>query len=199
MELKNGTITFHAKTTVDWRNWLEIHHQSEQAVWLIIYRKHGEIPSVQYDEAVEEALCFGWIDSKPNKRDDQSYYLYFSQRKPKSNWSKVNKERISRMLAAGKMAPAGLRMVEEAKITGTWTALDEVEKGIVPDDLRELFDENQQAWEYWQAFPPSTKRAILEWILNAKRPETRQKRINETVALAAQNIRANQYRQPKKK
>ena len=199
MELKDGIKTFHAKTVESWRNWLEENHQAEKAVWLIIYRKNGSVPSVQYSEAVDEALCFGWIDSKPNKRDEQSYYQYFSQRNPKSNWSKVNKEKIARLMSAGKMAPTGLEMVELAKKSGTWTALDEVEKGIVPDDLKALFDQHPQAWEYWQAFPPSTKRGILEWIQNAKRPETRQKRINETVEKAAENIRANQYRQPKNK
>ncbi|WPP52938.1 YdeI/OmpD-associated family protein [Catalinimonas niigatensis] len=195
MELKEGIKTFHASTRQAWRQWLEENHATEKSVWLIIYKKESGVPSVYYPEAVEEALCFGWIDSKANKRDAQSYYLYFAQRKPKSKWSKVNKVKVEKLLQQGLMAPAGLETIELAQRNGSWTALDEVEKLMVPDDLQLAFDKNKMAYENWQKFPPSTRRGILEWILNAKRPETRQKRIEETLAQAARNIRANQYRQ----
>lgn len=195
MELKEGIKTFHASTRQAWRQWLEENHAAEKSVWLIIYKKESGVLSVYYPEAVDEALCFGWIDSKANKRDDQSYYQYFARRKPKSNWSKVNKAKVEKLLQQGLMAPAGLAMIELAKSNGTWTVLDEVEKLVVPDDLQLAFDQNKEAFDHWEKFPPSTRRGILEWILNAKRPETRQKRIEETVALAEQNIRANQYRQ----
>ncbi len=194
MILKNGVQTFHAKSRAEWREWLSHHHQSEQSVWLIIYKKDCDIPSVYYPEAVDEALCFGWIDSKPNKRDTQSYFQFFSKRNPKSNWSQVNKEKVAKLLDQGLMAPAGLEMIEIAKQSGTWTALDEVENMTIPADLRALFDQNATAWKNWESFPRSAKRGILEWILNAKRPETRRKRIEETVTLASDNIRANQYR-----
>jgi uncharacterized protein YdeI (YjbR/CyaY-like superfamily) len=191
MELKDGIGTFHAQSSAEWRNWLEENHQSEKSVWLIIYRKDSQVPSVYYPEAVDEALCFGWIDSKPNKRDDASYYQFFSKRNPKSNWSKVNKEKVEKLMAQKLMTAAGLKMIELAKHTGTWTALDDVENLTLPNDLQAAFDHNNIAFEYWDKFSRSSKRGILEWILNAKKPETRQKRIDETVRLASENIKAN--------
>ena len=190
---KDGRPTFHATDGAAWRAWLAQHHDQEPGVWLIIYKKSSDTPSVYYDEAVDEALCFGWVDSKPNKRDAHSYFQYFSPRKPKSNWSRVNKEKIARLTAAGKMAPSGLEMVRVAKETGTWTALDDVENLVVPDDLAAEFARYDKAREYWDAFPRSTKRGILEWIFNAKRAPTRAKRIAETARLADQNLRANQF------
>lgn len=162
---------------------------------MIIYRKESGTPSVYYTEAVDEALCFGWIDSKPNKRDENSYYQFFAKRSPKSNWSKVNKEKVAKLIEQGLMASAGFEMIEIAKKNGTWTALDDVEKIIIPDDLKELFLENKTALENWEKFSRSSKRGILEWIMNAKKAETRRKRIEETVSLAEQNIKANYPRQ----
>jgi uncharacterized protein YdeI (YjbR/CyaY-like superfamily) len=195
MEMKDGVATFHAETRAAWRNWLEQHHRTEKSLWLIIYRKESATPSVYYSQAVDEALCFGWVDSKINKRDAESYYQFFSQRNPKCNWSKLNKTKVAYLLEQGLMTAAGQEMIDLAKRTGTWNALDAVEETTVPDDMQQLFDQNPIAFQYWEAFPRSVKRAILEWILNAKRPETRQKRITETVEQAAKNIRANQYRQ----
>lgn len=184
---------------VEWRLWLNKNHQMADNIWLIIYHQTSDTPSLRYNEAVDEALCFGWIDSKPNKRDAESYYVLFSRRNPKSNWSKVNKEKVAKLIELGKMAPKGLEMVRIAKETGTWSALDDVENLNVPDDMQIAFDANPRSFENWTHFPPSVKRGILEWILNAKKPETREKRIRETVQLAEENIRANQYRQPKRK
>lgn len=191
MELKNDVETFYAKSQKTWRQWLEKHHQKKKSVWLIIYKKDSGVPSVYYPEAVDEALCYGWIDSKPNKRDEKSYYQFFAKRNAKSNWSKINKEKVSRLKKAGLMAPAGLEMVDLAKKKGTWTALDEVEEITVPPDLKKLFTKNKTALVYWDKFPRSTKKGILDWIQSAKKPETRLKRVEETVRLAAQNIRAN--------
>jgi uncharacterized protein YdeI (YjbR/CyaY-like superfamily) len=193
METHKGIPTFHAQDRQAWRDWLAQNHKTAQSVWLIIYKKDSGVPSVYYPEAVDEALCFGWIDSKPNRRDEQSFYQYFSVRNPKSNWSRVNKEKIERLLASGLMAPAGLEMIELAKKTGTWTALDEVENLVIPVDLAEAFARYPGSRKNFEAFPPSTRRGILEWIFNAKRPATRAKRIEETASLAEQNIRANQY------
>lgn len=194
MELKNGIKTFYAKSQKEWRKWLEENHTSEKSVWLIIYKKESRKPTVYYTEAVDEAICFGWIDSKPNKRDDESYYQFFSKRNPKSNWSKVNKEKVSRLLKHNLIAPAGLKAIEIAKQNGTWTALDEVEEIIIPEDLQEAFSKNKKAFEYFNQFSRSSKRGILEWIMNAKKPETRLARINKTVKLASKNIKANHYR-----
>jgi uncharacterized protein YdeI (YjbR/CyaY-like superfamily) len=190
-DLASGIKTFHAKTQKEWRKWLGKNHRSEKAVWLIFYKKGSGIPSTNYAEALEEALCFGWIDSKANKRDDESYYQYFAKRKPGSNWSRVNKEKVAKLIEKGLMTPAGFESVETAKQNGKWSALDEVEKLIVPSDLKQLFDKNKTASENWNGFSRSVKRGILEWILNAKRAETRQRRIAETVDLAEKNIKAN--------
>ncbi len=190
---KDGVDTFYAENAAAWRAWLEEHHQAEKSVWLIIYRKSSATPSVYYDEAVDEALCFGWIDSKANKRDEESRFQFFSRRKPKSNWSGVNKKKVARLIAEGKMAAAGLEMVELAKKTGTWTALEEVEQGIIPEDLQAAFDRYPAAAANFAAFPYSARRGILEWILNARLPDTRAKRVDETARLAEENVRANQW------
>jgi uncharacterized protein YdeI (YjbR/CyaY-like superfamily) len=193
MELKNGVITVYAESRKDWRNWLYKNHLTEKSVWLIIYKKRSGVKSVSYTEAVDEALCFGWIDSKPNKRDDKSYYQFFSRRNPKSNWSKVNKNKVTELIKKGLMTSAGIAVIKEAKLAGTWSALDEVEKLEIPKLMEKLFRDNKSALLNWQKFPRSVKRGILEWIHNAKKEETKIKRISETVNLAKQNIRANQY------
>ncbi len=193
---KDGVKTCYAPDRAAWREWLRQHHAAEKSVWLIIFRKSSRTPSVYYNEAVDEALCFGWIDSKANKRDGESSYQFFSRRNPKSNWSAVNKRKIEDLTAQGLMTEAGLRMVELARETGTWNALNDVDDLVIPDDLRAAFSDQPEALRNFEAFPRSARRGILEWILNARQPATRQKRIGETVAKAAQNQRANQY-QPK--
>jgi uncharacterized protein YdeI (YjbR/CyaY-like superfamily) len=195
VEEKNGIPAIRAATRSEWRKWLTKNHKRQEAVWLIIYHKELERQSVYYAEAVEEAICFGWIDSKPNKRDSESYYLFFAKRKEKSNWSKANRERAERMIAAGLMKPAGQAMIDIALKIGTWKALDKVQQNVIPVDLKKALQKNKKALTNFNAFPPSSKRIILEWLLNAKKSETRAKRIEETVKLAAKNIRANHYRQ----
>lgn len=191
METLNGIPTFHARTRKDWRRWLEKNHQSQTSVYLLIYHKTSKTPSVYYDEAIEEALCFGWIDSKANKRDDESYYLSFTRRKPKGHWSKVNRALAEKLIKQGLMTPGGQAFIDLAKATGTWDGLAEAQDAVIPADLQKLFNKNKTAFKNFQAFPPSSRRMILEWILKAKKPETRQQRIEQTVTLAAQNIRAN--------
>jgi uncharacterized protein YdeI (YjbR/CyaY-like superfamily) len=195
METRNGIKAFNGKTREAWRKWLEENHSAEKSVWLIIYHKESKIKSINYEEAVEEALCFGWVDSKANKRDDESFYLLFAKRNSKSNWSRSNRERVDRLIKQGLMTQAGQELIDLAKKTGTWTALEEVQNSVIPDDLQKLFDNDQTALKNFLAFPPSSKRIILEWILNAKKPETRLQRINQTVRLANGNIKANHYRQ----
>lgn len=184
----------HPLTRDEWRAWLEHHHTRTEGVWLISYKKAAGKPTVEYDAAVEEALCFGWVDSKGNKLDDERTMLWMAPRKSGSGWSRPNKERIERLLAAGLIAPAGLAKIEAAKQDGSWSALDAVEALEVPPDLDQALSMYAMARQYWDAFPRSVKRAILEWISNAKRPETRAKRIEETARLAAENKRANQWR-----
>ncbi len=184
---------FHAPSQADWREWLQENHAIEKSVWLIIYKMDSGVDSVYYDAAVDTALCFGWVDSSVRKRDGQSYWQYFSARNPKSNWSRVNKEKIARLEAEHRLTPAGEEMVRLAKESGTWDALNEVEEGVIPPDLGEELDRYELARSNFEAFPRSVKRGILEWILNAKRPETRAKRVAETARMAQTNERANQY------
>ena len=185
----------HPKSRAAWRKWLETNHARAEGVWLISYKKATGKPRLTYDEAVEEALCFGWIDSKPGKLDEERSMLWFAPRKSGTGWSKLNKERVDKLIQTGSMASAGLAKVESAKKDGSWNALDSVDALEIPLDLAKALSRNKTAKDYFDAFPRSVKRAILEWISTAKRPETRAKRIDETVTKAEQNIRANQWRQ----
>jgi uncharacterized protein YdeI (YjbR/CyaY-like superfamily) len=175
------------------RSWLAAHHRQAESIWLVVWKK-GSPRHVPYDDIVEEALCFGWVDSLPRKLDAERSMLLLSPRKPKSAWSKPNKERVERLIASGLMAPAGLAVVDRAKAAGTWDKLDGVEALEVPPDLAEAFARYSGAAGHFAAFPRSAKRGILEWIVQAKKPETRAKRVDETARLAAENIRANQFR-----
>ncbi|MEZ0542905.1 YdeI/OmpD-associated family protein [Fibrella arboris] len=187
-------VAMHSRA--EWRNWLMANHASSKGVWLMSYKAATGKPTISYAEGVMEALCFGWIDSKGNKFDNERSLLYYCPRKPRSNWSGLNKTRVSQLIEQGLMTPAGQRMIDLAKATGTWTALDDVEAVVIPADLQAVLAATPSAEAYFAAFPKSIKQGILQWILNAKRPETRAKRILDTATLAAQNIRANQF-QPK--
>jgi uncharacterized protein YdeI (YjbR/CyaY-like superfamily) len=192
MEKFKDKKTFFAKTREQWRKWLEKNHSKENCVYLILYRKESKTQGVSYSDAVEEALCFGWIDSTVYKRDEESRYQFFAKRNPKGNWSASNKERVKRLIVQDLMMPAGQAMIDIAKKTGTWTALDSVEKMIIPQDLKMRLEKNKKAFKNFEAFSPSAKKIILVWIQTAKRPETRLARIKKTVELAAKNIKANQ-------
>ena len=185
---------FHAETRAQWRAWLEANHASSTGVWLVSWRSVTGRPSVPYKEAVEEALCFGWVDSKANKLDDERAMLWMSPRRPKSGWARTNKERVARLEAAGLMAPAGLRAIEVAKSNGSWTLLDDSENLVVPDDLAAAFDRHPGSRAQWDAFPKSARQAILQWIAQARRPETRARRVNEAAESAARGERANEWK-----
>ncbi|MQA01230.1 MAG: hypothetical protein GEV07_00380 [Streptosporangiales bacterium] len=190
MEIED-TPTVAAASRAQWRTWLAANCRTEKAAWLVIQRQGSSTPSVSYGDAVEEALCFGWVDSKAVKRDADSTWQRFGPRNPRSGWSNVNKERVQRLTDAGLMTSYGQQLVDLAKQTGTWDLLTDAQNLVVPDDLRQRFDANPAALRNFQAFPPSSQRRILEWIATAKRPETRQRRVGETVELAARNVRAN--------
>lgn len=185
---------FFAKDRATWRKWLKTNHKKEQRVWLILHKKNSKRPCVSYTEAVEEALCFGWIDSVANKRDTESFLLFFASRKPGSVWSKINKERIARIIEQGLMASEGVRKIEEAKKDGSWTFLDAIEELEMPSALKKAFSKNKKALVNFEAFPPSTRKGIYYWVISAKRDETRDLRVKETVTLAAKNVRANQWK-----
>ena len=174
-----------------WRAWLEANHATASGAWLVTWRK-GQGPVLDYGEAVEEALCFGWVDSTGGRLDDRRTKLYFAPRKLRSVWSASNKQRVERLMAAGLMRPAGLAAIERAKANGAWVALDEVEQGIVPADLAAALDAHPPAAERFAAFPWSARRALLIWVADAKRPETRAARLLETAVRAARNERANE-------
>jgi uncharacterized protein YdeI (YjbR/CyaY-like superfamily) len=179
-----------------WRAWLIANHATSSGVHLVTWRRAAGQPTVAYGDAVEEALCVGWVDSKAGKLDEDRATLWFTARRPRSGWSRPNKERVARLIAAGQMLPAGLAVIEDARRRGTWTLLDDAEDLIVPDDLAAALEAVPSARANWDAFPPSARRAILEWIVQAKRPETRARRIEETAAKAARNERANEWVPP---
>ncbi len=181
-------------TRAQWRDWLSANHRQTESVWVVTFKMGASRPRVPYEDLVEEALAFGWVDSLPRKLDAERTMLLMSPRKPGSNWSAVNKARIDKMTAAGLMHPAGLAKIEQAKADGSWTALDAVDRLEVPADLAAAFDQRPGSAEAFAGFPPSTRRGILEWIGTAKRPETRAARITETADKAARGERANQWR-----
>ena len=183
----------HAETVEEWRAWLLANHDTESGAWLVSWRSATGKPAVKYELAVEEALCVGWIDSAGRTLDDERRALWFTRRKPGSGWARTNKERIVRLEAEGRMTPAGRAVIDAAKADGSWTLLDDVENLIVPDDLAAAFDRHPGSRQNFDAFPPSARRAILEWIVQAKREATRAARLEESARLAAQNVRANQW------
>lgn len=176
------------------RAWLEAHHASSTSVWLVTWKKQHPERHLPYDAIVEEALCFGWVDSLPRKLDAERSMLLLAPRKRGSAWSAANKARIARLIEDGKMTPTGLAAVEAAKADGSWSFLDDVERLEVPPDLADALARHPEAAEHFAAFPRSVRRGILEWIKQAKRPETRSRRIEETAREAARNRRANQFR-----
>ena len=180
------------RTRARWRAWLAKNHERGEGVWLVLGKKSAKTRRLSYDEAVEEALCFGWIDSRERRLDDERTMLWMSPRSARSNWSKSNKDRVERMVAAGRMAAAGLALVEAAKKSGTWSALDKVDALLMPKDLATAL-RAAKGYENFNAFPPGSRRNVLAWIESAKKPETRAKRISETARLAAMNIRVHDF------
>ena len=177
-----------------WRRWLTRHHRRHDAIWLVIHKKGSTRGSLNYGDAVVEALCFGWIDSKANTLDDERYKLWMAPRKPKSAWSAVNKRRVEELIASGAMYQAGMAAIDAAKADGSWTALDRSDALELPADLLGAFDRHERSRANWDGFPPGVRKQILEWVYSAKRQETRAKRVEETASLAAQNERANRWR-----
>ena len=170
---------YYAKNRQEWHNWLSENHETSPGVWLIYHKKNSEKSSVSYDDAVEEALSFGWIDSKVNALDEERYMQVFTPRKPGSTWSKLNKMRVGRLIEEGLMKPAGMEKVEAAKKDGSWTFLDNIEDLKVPEDLKKAINKNQAAARNFNSFGDSKKKQILYWVCSAKRQETRDKRIKK--------------------
>ncbi len=176
--------------------WLKRNHASLKGIWLVFDK--GAHRTMSYDDIVEELLCFGWVDSKPGKVDATKTKLWIAPRNPKSNWSAINKQRIGKLQKERRLHTSGKAIVSLAKKSGSWDALNDVGSLSVPADLLTALQKFPDAKAHFDTFPPSTKKAILEWIMNAKKLETRAKRVEETASLAQKNIRANQFRQPKR-
>lgn len=180
--------TLYVKDRNEWRKWLERNHTSLSEIWLIYYKKNSGKPRIPYDDAVEEALCFGWIDSLVKKIDEEKYMQKYTPRKKKSVWSKLNVNRCEKMINQGKMTDAGLKLIEEAKKTGKWQDAYSSKKMFdLPEELEEALKKDKTAWENFNNFAPSYKNNYIHWIISAKRDETKSKRIIEVVKRSALN------------
>jgi uncharacterized protein YdeI (YjbR/CyaY-like superfamily) len=186
--------TFCPASPQHWREWLHAHHATKQAVWLVYYKKAANQPSLTWSQAVDEALCFGWIDSQAKPIDAEKYQQYFTRRKPTSGWSKVNKEKVARLIAEGRMTEAGLASIARAQQNGSWVLLDEVEALLLPADLAQALQHNPPAQAYFSSLSKSTKRNMLQWLALAKQPATRQRRLLEIVEMAAQQLKPKPFR-----
>ncbi len=173
-----------------WRAWLEANHATARGVWLVTWRPRSGRVSVDYEAAIEEALCFGWVDSTGGHLDDERGKLYFAPRKPRSVWAASNKARVERLTRDGRMAPAGVAAIERAKGNGSWSILDAVERLEVPDDLAAALAARPPAAANFAAFPPSARRMLLAWVVTAVRPETRAARVAEVAERARRDERA---------
>lgn len=185
---------YYPKSKQHWRRWLQRNHIRKDAVWVIFYKKKTNKPTILWSDAVDEALCFGWIDSVIKTLDHERSIQFFSKRKPSSTWSKINKGKVKKLIEAGKMASAGMNCIEKAKQNGSWNLLDQVEELIIPQDLEKAFIENKGSKQYFLSLNKTTKKAMLQWITLARQPQTRQKRILEIAELAAQHEKPKQFR-----
>jgi uncharacterized protein YdeI (YjbR/CyaY-like superfamily) len=187
---KFGYPIFHAEHRAQWREWLATNHGSTRGVWLCSWRAKTGRPACQYADAVEEALCFGWIDSTVNVLDDDRALQLMTPRKPRSTWTRLNRQRVAAMEEAGLMTNAGRRAVEVARGNGWWTIYDPVEDLAEPADLRAALDADAAARRQWDAFPPSARKAMLWWIISASQASTRLRRIAAVAEQAAIGKRA---------
>ncbi len=189
----NETEIFYPTSQAAWRQWLEENHLSKQSVWLVFYAKSSEKPSITWSQAVDVALCFGWIDSKKIKIDKETAHQFFSKRKPQSTWSKINKEKVRQLIESGQMTQAGLDIIEIAKQNGSWKILDEVEELIIPNDLEKAFQKHKGSKDYFLRLSKTIRKMMLTSLVLAKRPETRQKRIDEIAEFAGQNKKPKRF------
>ncbi|XLS27964.1 YdeI/OmpD-associated family protein [Flavobacteriaceae bacterium M23B6Z8] len=186
--MKRPELDFPTKEA--FRAWLEENHTTSTGIYLILYRLSSDNHNMRWEEAVQEALCFGWIDSTVKRIDDERRRQLFTPRKPKSVWSKLNKSYIKNLIKEKRMHPSGLAKIAQAKKDGSWTALDDVENGIIPEDLQKAFDENPKAFENYNGFSRGYRKSYLYWLNQAKREATRQQRIEKIIELCAANVKS---------
>lgn len=174
----------------DWYDWLLLNHEKYKSVYLIFYKLETNIPTMRWEEAVKVALCFGWIDATVKSLGNGKRKQYFTRRNPKSNWSALNKKYIKELELKGLIHETGYKSIIHAKKTGTWSAMDDVENGVIPDDLQQVFDKNPVAFKNFKNFAPTYRKGYLSWLNSAKREETKQKRISEIIKLCEANIKS---------
>ena len=192
IQTDNGVATFYPTSKKEWRAWLQKHHAKETSVWVVMYKKASGVPTISWSEAVDEALCFGWIDSTRRPVDEERSIQFFSKRKPKGTWSKINKAKIEQLTADGLMTKAGQACIDAAKQNGSWTILDEVEEMVMPAELEKALAEREGAMEYFMGLSRSVRKMALHRIAMAKRDETKQKRITEIADSAARGEKPTQ-------
>ena len=181
---------YYFKSDTAWREWLHINHDSDDGIYLIFYKVSHKNESMRWEEAVKVALCYGWIDSTVKSLGDGKRRQYFCKRNPKSVWSALNKRHIKTLLAEDLMHPKGLEIIKTGKKNGSWTALDAVEKGIIPEALQLAFNKNPKAFENYNNFAPSYRKHYLYWLNQAKREATKEKRIIEIIKFCEANIKS---------
>lgn len=181
---------FYFKNDTEWRQWLHENHAKSDGVYLIFYKVNSEFESMRWEEAVQVAICYGWIDSTVKRIDDDRRRQLFTPRKAKSVWSKLNKTYIEKLTLENLMHESGLAKIEIAKQNGSWTSLDSVENHEIPEDLQLAFNKNETAFANYQNFSPSYRKSYLYWLNHAKREETRNARILEIIKLCEQNLKS---------
>lgn len=191
---KEEIETFYPTNPQDWRTWLEVNHDKQQAVWLIFYKKKSKKKTISWSEAVDEALCYGWIDSKRQTIDEEKFRQFFSRRKLKSTWSTINKDKVIELTEKGLMTKAGFACIDIAKQNGSWSILDSVDALEVPADLQKALESYPTAVDFFSGLSKSNKKILLYWVISAKRAETRQKRINEIAKQAGEGKKPKQFR-----
>lgn len=194
MQKKGERQTVYITSGKEWRDWLQQNHHLEQGVWLLCYNAKSGNTVVPWSDLVDEALCFGWIDSTRKTVDHHSFVQLFSKRKKQSTWSAVNKEKVQKLIEQGRMTKAGYECIEMAKQNGSWILLDEVEQLVIPDDLAGAFHDYEGSKAYFLSLSRSVRKMLLQWIVLAKRPETRAKRIHEVAVHAGLRQKPVQFR-----
>ena len=187
------TELFYAANKNQWRKWLEKNFNKKDGVWLVQYKRNSGVSTISWSDAVDEALCFGWIDSIKHPIDEEKFKQFFSKRKASSTWSKVNKEKVEQLIASGKMHPAGLACIEIAQKNGMWSILDTVDALEIPVDLEKAFRKIKGSKAFFESQSKTSKKGMLQWLVLAKRSETRQQRINEIAMLAGEGKKPKQF------
>ncbi|MCG2614652.1 YdeI/OmpD-associated family protein [Terrimonas sp. NA20] len=194
MVTAKDTEVFYPANAKEWRQWLQKNHRSKQSVWVIYYKKKANHPTVTHSEAVDEALCFGWIDSTRVSLGDDQFKQFFCKRKPTSVWSKINKAKVQKLIDEKKMMPAGWKSIETAKENESWSILDDVEELKIPADLSKAFRRHAGSKAFFNSLSKSVKKMMLQWLVLAKREETREKRLEEIASNAAAGQRPKPFR-----